>query len=112
MYIVLASYYGNARTAEREHERSVPYRTQYAQLYAQLFAQLAAEPCAYRNTHEAPRFGAVILHQQFVLFEAVELTLVASLLLLLHVAMPDTVCFTVPLPWVDVTDHVPGAPSV
>jgi hypothetical protein len=26
--------------------------------------------------------------------------------------MPDTVCFTVPLPWVDVTDHVPGAPSV
>jgi hypothetical protein len=83
-------------------------------LTAQLIAQLAAEPKSRRNTHEAPRFGVVILQRQFLLSDAVVLTPgynvkpVNVAVEVPHCDIPLTVCLTPGLlPSSDVTDHVP-----
>lgn len=84
-----------------------PIQTQAEQLLAQLFAQRAPDESAKANTQEAPRFGAFILHQQYLLFALVE-ELVSDgdelahggvgQAIEEHCDVPLTVCFTGTLP--------------
>jgi hypothetical protein len=60
-------------------------------------------------TQDAPRFGLVILHQQFALLAIAYDWLSPELALLLHSDIPLTVCLTPGLPSSDVTDHVPAS---
>ncbi|MDR1071115.1 MAG: hypothetical protein LBL21_00525 [Rickettsiales bacterium] len=95
------------------HETLVPDQTQSEQAFAQESAQEPASASAIRNTHEAPRFGVVILQKQFLFSDAVTLTDTAEVKPVTvavetpHCDIPPIVCLTPGEPSSDVTAHAP-----